>query len=235
MSVFFCSLIHHHFLLSPSHFPRTLPNQLPLPSLHPSQDPNPSLAHLSKEPNLPIRSRCLCITFPSHHQLSILPCTTWDCCQCMPSRSLPHPGLSMAQWSTLHQAMPPAWTIPASSLHNLLPDLWQSLAPLVMDTGLVLWLQIPWWTTVQWGIRVTLPFLLLYLSVCRKVRWLAYWLNLGKCEDMDGWQAVFVEGQHRIKVKRVGCGFRLLGFEFCCLLCGFGQLLNLCAFVSSVK
>lgn len=180
---FLCSLIHHLILLSPSHLHRTLPNPLPLPSLHLSQDPNPSLAHLSRGPSPPIRSRCLCITFLSHHQLSILPCTIWDCCQCTPSRSLPHPGLFTAQWSILHQAAPPAilaWTIPASSLHSLLPDLWQSLAPLMMDTGLVLWLQIPWWTMVQWEIRVTLPFLLLYLSVCRKVGWLVLLVEPGK-------------------------------------------------------
>lgn len=173
---FLCSLIRHLTLLSLSHFHRTLPNPLPLPRLHPSQDPNPSLAHLSREPSPLIRFRCLCITFLSHHQLSILPCTIWDCCQCTPSRFLPHPGLFMAQWSILHQAVPPAilaWMIPASSLHSLPPDLWQSLAPLMMDTGLVLWLQIPWWTMVQWGIQVTLPFLLLYLCVERLHDW--YW------------------------------------------------------------
>lgn len=152
---FLCSLIHHLILLSPNHSHRTLPRQLLLPSLHPSQDPSLSLGHLSREPSPHIKSKCPCITFPSHHQLSILPCTTWDCCQCTPSRSLPRPGPSMARWSTLLQAVPPAiWAsmIPASSLHSLLPDLWQFLAPLMMDTGLVLWLQIPWWTTVQWGI-----------------------------------------------------------------------------------
>lgn len=182
LSFSLCSLIHHLILLSPSHFHRTLPSQLPLLSLHPSRDPNPSLALLSREPSPPIRSRCLCITFPSHHQLSILPCTIWDCCRCTLSRSLPHPGLSMVQWSILHQAVPPAilaWTIPASSLHSLLQDLWRSLTLLMMDTGLVLWLQIPWWTMVQWGIRVTLPFLLLHLSVERLGDGY-YWLNLGK-------------------------------------------------------
>lgn len=182
LSFSLCSLIHHLILLSPSHFHRTLPSQLPLLSLHPSRDPNPSLALLSREPSPPIRSRCLCITFPSHHPLSILPCTIWDCCRCTLSRSLPHPGLSMVQWSILHQAVPPAilaWTIPASSLHSLLQDLWRSLTLLMMDTGLVLWLQIPWWTMVQWGIRVTLPFLLLHLSVERLGDGY-YWLNLGK-------------------------------------------------------
>lgn len=184
---FFCSLNHHLILLSLSHFHRTLPSQLLLPSLHLSQDPSLSLAHLSREPNLPIRSRCHCITFPSHHQLSILPCTIWDCCQCTLSRSLPHPGPSMARWSTLHQAVPPAilaWMIPASSLHSLLPDLWQSLTRLTMDTGPVLWLRIPWWTMVPWGIQVILPFLL-YLSV--ETMW-------GKRR-----KAVFVEGQYRIR------------------------------------
>lgn len=179
---FLCSLIHHLILPSPNHSHRILPHQLPLPRLHPSQDPNPNLAHLSREPSPPIRSRCLYITFPSHHQLSILPCTIWDCCQCTPSRSLPPPGLSMAQWSTLHQAVPPAilaWMIPASSLHSLLPDLWQSLMPLMMDTGLVLWLQIPWWTTAQWGILVNPFFFLLCLSV-EKFGCLVLLVQLGK-------------------------------------------------------
>lgn len=169
MSFFFsCSLTHRLILLSPSRFHRTLTNPLLLPRHSPSQEPSLSLGPLSREPSLPIRSRCPCITFPSLHQLSILPCTIWACCLCIPSRSLLHPGPSTAQWSTLAPAVLPAvlaWMIPASSLHSLLPDLWRSLALLMMDTGLVLWLQIPWWTTVQWGILVTLSF---FMSVYRK-------------------------------------------------------------------
>lgn len=170
--LFSCSLIHHLILLSLSHFHRILPSHPLFPRLQPSQDPSLSLAHPNREASPLIRFRCPCITFLSHHQLSILPCIVWDYCQCTPSRSLPHRGPSMAQCSTLHLAVPPAilaWMIPASSLHSLLPDRWQSLTLLMMDIGLVLWLQIPWWTMVQWVIRVI--FLLSsFIYGCGKVK-----------------------------------------------------------------
>lgn len=101
-------LIHHLILLSLSHFHRILPSHPLFPRLQPSQDPNLSLAHPNREASPLIRFRCPCITFLSHHQLSILPCIVWDYCQCTPSRSLPHRGPSMAQCSTLHLAVPPA-------------------------------------------------------------------------------------------------------------------------------
>ncbi|KAL0604081.1 UPF0764 protein C16orf89 [Plecturocebus cupreus] len=61
--------------------------------------------------------------------------------------------IDQASLELLTSGDPPASAPTVLGLQILLLDLWQFLTRLMMDIGRILWLQIPWWTMVQWGIQ----------------------------------------------------------------------------------
>lgn len=82
-------------------------SQPPLTSLSHNQYPSLStfLSH-SRVHSHPIRSSCLCLTFPNLPQVSIPPCITWDCFRCTITTKFSFPtllGLFMGLLFTLHR------------------------------------------------------------------------------------------------------------------------------------
>lgn len=75
--------ISHLTLHSLSNLHRLPLSQPPLTRLNHRQYPSLSTfrSH-SRAHSHPIRSSCLCLTFPNLPQVSILPCITWDCFRC---------------------------------------------------------------------------------------------------------------------------------------------------------